>query len=88
MGVKRIPGAGFNYGKLRELFRHTLESNFVPFQTIHRLSEKTFAIGRHARYVVLIPVYRRVHSLEDILDRLCDLLTNTISRNERNLRRS
>ena len=65
--------------------RHTLEPNPVTLQALHGLFEECFTGGGHARNIILFPFYRRVDILEYLFDRLCDFLTNPITRNKSHL---
>lgn len=67
--------------------RRTLEPNFVTLQALHSLLEESFTRGGHARNIVLFPFYGRVDRLEDLFDRFCDFLANTITRDKGHLRR-
>ena len=67
--------------------RRTLKTNTVAPQTLHSLLEENLALGGHAGDVVLLPLNGSVDILEDLLDGVGNLVTNTISGNEGNLRR-
>lgn len=64
---------------------HTLEANPVPLQAVHGLLEERLAGGGHSRDVILVPLNGRVDILEDFLDGVCDLCTDTVSGDEGDL---
>ena len=65
--------------------KRTLETNPVAPQTLHSLLEENLALGGHAGNVVLLPLNGGVNVLEDLLDGVGNLVTNTISGDEGNL---
>ena len=67
--------------------RRTLETDAIPLQALHGLLEELFAGGGHARDIVLLPLNGRIHVLEDLLDGVGDLSTNTVTGYEGNLTR-
>ena len=67
--------------------KRTLETNPVAPQTLHSLLEENLALASHARDVVLLPLNGRVHVLEDLLDRVGNLVTDTVTRDEGHLER-
>jgi hypothetical protein len=70
---------------LEKVGLHTLEANPVPLQAVHGLLEERLAGGGHTRDVILIPLNGRVDVLEDFLDRVRDLCTDTVSGDEGDL---
>lgn len=64
--------------------RLTLQSNLVPLQALHCLLEQTFARSSLARDIVLLPLDGDLEALKDLLDRVGDLLSDTVTWNERN----
>jgi hypothetical protein len=88
MGVKRIP-----IRRVNKWFPHkvgenrTFEANLVSFQAFHGLFEKSLARGGDTRDVVLLPLNGGIDMLKYFLDGICDLLADTISRDECNLSR-
>ena len=64
----------------------TLETDPVAPQTLHSLLEENLALASHARDVVLLPFNGGIDMLEDLLDGVGNLVTNTISRDEGNLK--
>ena len=72
--------------RLREgCHKRTLKTNPVAPQTLHSLLEENLALGGHAGNVVLLPLNGGVNVLEDLLDGVGNLVTNTISGDEGNL---
>lgn len=61
---------------------HTLQSNLVPLQAVHRLLEESFATSGLTRDIVLLPLNGHLKGVEDLLDRVGNLLTDTITRDE------
>ena len=86
MGVKRIPGprrsAQPSAGPGKE---HTLEADLVALQALHSLLEENLALGGHAGDVVLLPLNGSVDILEDLLDGVGNLVTNTVTGDEGHL---
>jgi hypothetical protein len=66
--------------------RRTFESNFVTLQALHSLLEESLTGRGHAGDVILIPFYWSIDRLEYLFDRLSDFLTNTVARDEGDLR--
>ena len=67
--------------------RRTLESNTVTLQALKSLLEDGLATGSLARDVILFPLNGSVDVLEDLLDGVGDLSTNTVTGYEGNLTR-
>ena len=65
--------------------KRTLETNPVAPQTLHSLLEENLALGGHARDVVLLPLNGGVDVLEDLLDRVGNFVTNTVTGDEGDL---
>lgn len=65
--------------------KHTLETNPVAPETLHSLLEEILTLGRHTRDVVLFPLNGCIDIFEDLLDRVCDLIPNTITGDEGDL---
>lgn len=65
--------------------RRTLKPDAVPLQTLEGLLEHGLAAGSLARDVILFPFNGSVDVLEDLLDRVGDFCTNTITGDESNL---
>ena len=65
---------------------HTLETNFVAPQALHSLLEEVLALRGHAGDVVLLPLNGGIGVLEDFLYRVGNLLTNTVTGDEGDLR--
>jgi hypothetical protein len=63
--------------------RLTLESNLVPLQTLHCLLEELLSTGRLSRNIILLPLNGHLQGLENLLDRVGDLLSDTVSGDER-----
>ena len=88
MGVKRIPA------NPREAVRHktriesigsgerTLKTDPGAPPTLHSLLEEVLALGGHAGDVVLLPLNGSVDILENLLDGVGDLVTNTVTGDE------
>lgn len=90
MGVKRMPEDRKHLCsqlcRPREgCHERTLKTNPVAPQTLHSLLEENLALGGHAGNVVLLPLNGGVNVLEDLLDGVGNLVTNTISGDEGNL---
>ena len=64
----------------------TLETDPVAPQTLHSLLEENLALGGHAGDVVLLPLNGSVDILEDLLDGVGNLLADTITGDEGDLR--
>ena len=64
----------------------TLETDPVAPQTLHSLLEENLALGGHAGNVVLLPLNGGVNVLEDLLDGVGNLLADTITGDEGDLR--
>ena len=67
--------------------KRTLETNPVAPQALHSLLEENLALGGHARDVVLLPLNGCVDVLEDILDGVGNLVTNTVTGDDGDLKR-
>ena len=63
----------------------TLETDPVAPQTLHSLLEENLALGGHAGDVVLLPLNGSVDILENLLDGVGDLVTNTVTGDEGHL---
>lgn len=63
--------------------RLTLEPDLVALHALYSLLEEIFIGGRGAGDIVLLPLYRGVDMLEDLLDRVGDLSTDTVTGNLR-----
>ena len=63
----------------------TLETDPVAPQTLHSLLEENLALGGHAGDVVLLPLNGSVDILEDLLDGVGNLVTNTVTGDEGHL---
>ena len=87
MGVKRIPERnGYkSEGNTTNANILTLETDSVSPQALKCLLEELLAFGRHSRNVVLLPFNGSVDILKYFLDRLGNLVTNTVSGNESDL---
>lgn len=85
MGVKRMPGHALRGYCIRIDKRRTLQTNLVALQGVHGLLEEGLTGGRHARDVVLLPLNGGVDIVEDLLHRLANLSTNTVSRDKGDL---
>lgn len=68
--------------------QRTLESNFIALQTLHGLFEQALASGGEAGYVILFPFNRSVDMFENLLNRVGNFCTNSVSRDQCNLTRS
>ena len=64
---------------------HALETNFVTLQTLEGFFEETFSTRGLSRHVVLLPFNRGIYMFEDLLDRVGDFFSDTISGNEGHL---
>ena len=64
----------------------TLKSDTVAPQALHSLLEENLALASHARDVVLLPFNGGVDMLEDLLDGVGNLLADTITGDEGDLR--
>jgi hypothetical protein len=69
-----------------EAARHTLEADPVALQALHGLLEQLLTTGGNAGDVVLFPLDRSVYMLEDLLNRVGDFGTNTVTGDKSNLR--
>lgn len=69
-------------GSPRETQRPTLQSDLVPLQTLHGLLEQLISTGGLSRDIVLLPLNGDFDSVKDLLDRVGDLLSDTISWDE------
>lgn len=63
--------------------RLTLESDLVALHTLNSLLKEVFVGGRGTGDIVLLPLYRGIDVLEDLLDRVGDLSADTVSGNLR-----
>lgn len=59
----------------------TLEADSVALQTLQSLLEEILAIGGHTGNVVLFPVNGSIGILENLLDRVGNFFTDTVTRN-------
>lgn len=64
---------------------HTLESDLVPLERVHRPLEERRIVRSRAGNVELLELDGNVDVLEDLLDRLGDLLSNTVTGDEGDL---
>lgn len=64
----------------------TLEANLVALQTLHSLLEEVLTLRRHSRDIVLVPLNGSICCLEDLLDRVGNFVTNTVTGDEGNLK--
>lgn len=77
-------------GSLQRSVQNTLETDAVALERLQTLLVQLGVVSRrgallgHSGHVNLLKVHRHVGVLEDCLDRLCNFVSNTISRNERN----
>ena len=62
-----------------------LKTGPVAAQALHSLHEELLALRGHSRDVVLLPLNGSIYVLEDLLHRVGNLVTNTISGNEGDL---
>jgi hypothetical protein len=88
MGVYRMPfRTGFSriLAAYRFLGKLTLETDSVAFQTLHGLFEETLASRGEAGDIVLFPFNRGIDMLEDLLDRIGNFCTDTITRDQSDL---
>ena len=60
----------------------TLKSDLVPPQTLHSLLEKLITACSLSKHIVLFPLDRDLVRLEDLLDTVGDLFTDTITGDE------
>lgn len=60
----------------------TFETNSVPFQTFHRLFEKSLASRRHAGYIILFPFNWSVYMVEDLFHGIRDFSSDAVPGNE------
>lgn len=63
---------------------NTLESDLVALQGLHSLLESSLVTASLARYVVLLPLDGDLEGLENLLDRVGDLVSDTITGDEGN----
>lgn len=63
----------------------TLEADAVALQALHSLLEELLTRRGHARHVILLPFDGSVDVLENLLHRVCDLCTDTVTRDESDL---
>ena len=63
----------------------TLQTDPVALQALQSLLEELLAVGGHARDIVLFPLNGSVGVLKDLLDRVRNLVTDTISGDEGDL---
>jgi len=63
----------------------TLETNTIALQAIHGLSEEVLSGSGHSRDVVLFPLNGSVDVLEDLLDRVGNFSSDTITWNQGDL---
>lgn len=60
----------------------TLQSNLVPLQAVHRLLEEGLTASGLTRDIVLLPLNGHLEGIKDLLDRVGDFLTDTVTGNE------
>ena len=88
MGVKRIPERREDIQTQARNVRRatrTFETNPVAPQALQCGLEEVLALRGHAGDIVLLPLNGRVNVLEDLLDRVRNFLSDTISGDERDL---
>ena len=89
MGVKRMPTKLLKEIRYDSKYaRLTFQSNSVALERLHGLLEQGFASGGHPRNVVLLPLNGSVDILENLLDGVGDLVTNTVTGDEGHLNTS
>lgn len=62
--------------------QRTLQPNLVPLQAVHSLPEQGFPTRRLTADIVLFPLDGHVDRLEDLLDTVGDLRTDTVTGDE------
>ena len=63
----------------------TLETDAVALQTVHGLSEEVLSSGGHSGDIVLFPLNGSVDVFEDLLDRVGNFSSDTITWNQGDL---
>lgn len=66
----------------------TLQAYAIALEALHSLLEERLARRGHSGHIILLPFNRGIDIFEDLLDRVCDFCTYTITGNERHLARS
>ena len=63
----------------------TFETDTIALQAVHGLSEEVLSGGGHSRDIVLFPLNRSIYMFKDLLDRVGNFGSNTVTWNQGDL---